>query len=62
MFIAEPDIVWADLPTPDVVVVQSPGGAVTVVADLKVPAAVVLMIIATRDLATMGMGTLMDLM
>lgn len=38
---AEPIIVWADLPTPDVVVVRHEGGAMTVIADPAVPRAIV---------------------
>lgn len=51
--ITEPVILWAELPTPDVVVVQHVGGAVTVVADPGVPRTLVNRIVA---LGALGVG------
>lgn len=52
-------IVWADLPTPDVVVVRHPSGAVTVVADHAVPRPFVDQV-ASRNVASFGAGIALD--
>ncbi len=52
---AVPVIVWAELPTPDVVVVQHATGAVTVLADPAVSPAVV-EAIAAHGVADLGVS------
>lgn len=57
----EPDdvtIVWAELPTPDVVVVQYPEGGLLIVADVSLPRTLVARIVGTQQLRTLGAGML----